>query len=233
MRWLLRILILAGVLQAILGVGVALADTVIQIEITATGNASASCPTVLTATPSSDYLINLTWVNATGNDTLGTVIRVDYGAYPASPTAGDLVYSGNGTSTTHSVNMGVLTEDIYYRAWTIYAGPTYSVCYTSATVEVPGVAPTGGVIFDTQGLTDMADLMRVGLILGFPILFGLIGVLRASLTGYVVGVVGLCLATTYIWDGVGTMLGIPMLLVIFGLLMSAMRNALSEGLRIF
>jgi hypothetical protein len=29
------------------------------------------------------------------------------------------------------------------------------------------------------------------------------------------------------------MLGIPMLLVIFGLLMSAMRNALSEGLRIF
>jgi len=91
---------------------------------------------------------------------------------------------------------------------------TYSVDYADAVIH-------GG------------STMMLFLILGFPILFGLIGVLRSSITGYVVGVVGLCLAETYIWDGVGTMLGIPVLLVIFGLLMSAMRNALSEGLRVF
>jgi len=43
----------------------------------------------------------------------------------------------------------------------------------------------------------------------------------------------LCLAETYIWDNVGMLLGIPVILVIFGLFGSGMRNALGEGLRVF
>jgi hypothetical protein len=221
MRWL-RILILAGVLQAILGVGVALADTFIQMEITATGNASASCPSALTATPSSDYLINLTWENATGNDTLGTVIRVDYGAYPTGPTSGDLVYSGNGTSTTHSVNLGVLTEDIYYRAWTIYAGPTYSVCYTSAMVEVPGVAPgTGGTI----DMSEIADILRLGQYLALPALLVVLCFWKRNIVAFIAAIMALGLVLPYLADDFGNYMVIPAVLLMVGLALMFVRDA--------
>jgi hypothetical protein len=179
------------------------------------------------------YYMHLTWTPAPAGN--GTRVLYNVGEYPADCEDG-IIYEGNDTSTIHVViDSDDLVAGLYYRVYSLIDG-NCSSCYATGSViasVTEGTTPTGNVTLDTSGLDDMADLMRVGLILGFPILFGLIGVLRASLTGYVIGVVGLCLATTYIWDGVGTMLGIPMLLVIFGLLMSAMRNALSEGLRIF
>lgn len=75
--------------------------------------------------------------------------------------------------------------------------------------------------------------MQIILIIGIPFLLGIIGVKRSSITGYIAGVVGLSLALSMVWDSIGASLGIPLVLVILGFMLSAMRNAWGEGLRIF
>jgi hypothetical protein len=204
------------------GVGVALADATIEIEVTALGNISAFCPSALTATPASAYLVNLTWVAATGNDTLGTIIRVDYGSYPTSPTDGDAVYSGNDTTTTHWVNMGTLTEDIYYRAWTIYAGPSYSVCYTSAMVEVPGVTPgTGGTI----DMTEVANILLILQYLSFPALLVVVCFWKRNIVAIVAAIMSIGLVLAPVADNFGNYLVVPMIILMVGLALMFVRDA--------
>ena len=178
------------------------------------------------------YYMHLTWTAAPAGNTSRVVFNV--GDEPAD-CEDNVIYEGNDTSTIHLVtDSDDLVSGLYYRVYAVIGG-NCSSCYATGSVIASESTDTGGgdVTITTEGLDDMANLMRVGLILGFPILFGLIGILRASMTGYVVGVVGLCLAETYIWDNVGLLLGIPVILVIFGLFGSGMRNAFGEGLRVF
>lgn len=221
MRWT-RLLILLGILQAFLIAGVALANTQIEVVITATGNATPYCPSELTATPTSSYLVDLTWVNATGNDTLGTIIRVDYGAYPTSPLGGELVYEGNGTSTTHWVNMPILTDDIYYRAWTVYAGPSYSVCYTSAMVEVPGATPGTGGTIDMSGIENILLIIQY---LGFPSLLVMVCFWKRNLVAFIAGIMSIGLVLAPIQDNFGSYLVVPLVIVMVGLCVMFVRDA--------
>lgn len=167
----------------------------------------------------------------------GTKIVMNVGDWPADCLDGLTVYEGNATSTSQTIDTDDLTIGLYYHVYNIKEDGNCSSCYATGSVIASDSIDTGGVgnvTIDTTGLSDMADMMKLSLVLIFAVVFGMIGVFRASITGYVVGLTALVLATTYIWDSdIGAYLGPPLIIIMFGLMGSAARNALSEGLRVF
>ena len=216
MRWV-RIIVFWAILQTLCCVGISYAaGSSISIEVIAMGNVTTYCPTQLTATLAAPYQVSLTWVSATGNDSLGTMIRADYGAYPTNPTNGELVYEGNGTAFTHILedswgNMSAITGDIYYRAWNAYGNATYSVCYASAMVELPEL-PGGGM----PDMTDIAHILLIFQYLGFPSLLIVICFSKRNIVAFIAAIMSIGLVLGPIDDAFGTYLVVPLILLMVG-----------------
>lgn len=110
-------------------------------EITFDTLASLNEPTNFNALPSATS-VALSWVKGVGAST--TLIRFSYTTYPTDETEGEELYSGAGSSYTHS---GVASgTTIYYSAFG-ESGGSYSSSYATALVTT--LAGTGGeLIFD-------------------------------------------------------------------------------------
>jgi hypothetical protein len=176
------------------------------------------------------YQAQLSWTPAaTGN---GTRIVSSVGGWPDDCTDG-IIYEGNGSSVTHVItDENDLIEGVYYRAYTVTGGGC-SICYASGSViasgnEAPSQGSTGNVTINTQGLDDMAGLMRVGFILAFPAIIGIIGAFRHSLGAYLVGIVGMGVSLAYVNDELGIYLTMPVLILITALLFGAILDAWHE-----
>lgn len=81
-------------------------------------------------------------------------------------------------------------------------------------------------------LGNINDYVKIGYILGLPLLLGLIGAVRHSLTGYLCGVVGFALAIPLLDDTFGLAIVVPAALLILGLMGSGIKDALGDGLNI-
>lgn len=93
-------------------------------------------PTNFTVTVLSDNETLLEWTNT--EDSVGTVIRIGFGSYPASVTDGYPVYSGNGTSYTDTGNDLNHTGEAYYAAFADYDG-SYSVDFSTGIAQGEGM----------------------------------------------------------------------------------------------
>lgn len=208
--------------------GVTHASSSDDVTITAnTGNASEYCPFDFSITAVSPYEIQLEWQNATGNATDSTVVRAAYGRLPQSPDDGFAVYSGNDTDYTHWVNTEFIDVDVYYRLYTLFDDGEYSICYAEGFVS-GGL----GMIEIGSQLGNLADYSRVAFILGFPLILGLVGAWRHSLSGYLAGIAGFALAIPLLDDTLGLAVVIPASIFIVGLLGAGVRDAFGEGLNI-
>ena len=67
--------------------------------------------------------ITLSWTNPADDDFAGTVIRYSTTGFPTSPTDGNQLYDGDGTTTIHSVNS---EGTLYYSAFTYDDNGNYS-----------------------------------------------------------------------------------------------------------
>ena len=132
---LLRILTLCWI------IGLALWPTALSagdnaiVTITAQPWSSGDCPTGFTFNAVSSYEVQLAWIP--GGNTTETIVRGAYARWPASPTDGFEVYTGNGSSTSHWLTTDVMIlsdEGIYYRAWGLVVGGNYSLCYASGSI---------------------------------------------------------------------------------------------------
>jgi len=75
-----------------------------------------------------DTSLSLAWTRASG--ATNTVVRSSTTAYPTSPTSGTAVYSGTGSSVTHT---GLTTDTVYYYSAWSESGGSYSGTYATAT----------------------------------------------------------------------------------------------------
>ncbi len=223
------------IFSCLLFVGLAYAETTEIVVVTADfalgGNECVSNYGITVVLPDQ---VQMTWTPAPEGN--GTKIIVTYGDEPNNCNDGITVYEGNGSSTTHVVDPDAFAVGVYYRVYTLLEEGNCSSCFSSGMI-ISQILETGGgdVSIDMSGLHSLTDLGYVGLVLVFGVFFSLVGVLRASITGYVAGVIALILSTVFVWDteNIGVYLGIPLIIIIIGLMGSAVRNAWTEGLRIF
>ena len=211
------------------------ASTVQVIVITASPIQGNECVTDLGMEFTLPDEVSFWWTPATEGN--GTKIVMTVGDWPSDCLDGLVVYEGNETTASQTIDTDDLVIGLYYHVYNLQEDGNCSSCYATGSVIASDSMDTGGVgnvTIDTTGLSDMADLLKLGLVLGFAVAFGMIGVFRASITGYIAGLAALILAMTYIWDSdIGTYLGPPLIIIMFGLIASGMRNAVGEGLRIF
>jgi hypothetical protein len=234
---MVRILVVALVLMLWLVPVVAQASSTADIVVSVTAAIGNQCVTnfaisVLYVETPPVYHVQLSWTAAPGGN--GTIIVANVGGWPSDCTDG-VIYEGNGTSTTHVItNLDDLVSGIYYRVYSL-VGDSCSSCYASGSViasgnEAPSQGSTGNVTINTQGLDDMAGLMRVGFILAFPAIIGIIGAFRHSLGAYLVGIVGMGVSLSYVNDELGIYLAMPVVILIAALLFGAILDAWHERL---
>ena len=124
----------------------------IYLFIPVTALASSSQLVVITASPFfgngtcvydftvvviSDYEIQLDWIPGNGT---GTYIIGAYGRWPVDSTDGFVVYNGNGSHTSHwlDVDIRILSDlGLYYKAYNNLGG-VYSACFASGSVTGGG-----------------------------------------------------------------------------------------------
>lgn len=197
------------------------------VVVTAQPAGNMTCPQDLAINVVSAYEIEFTWMPATGNYTTGSVIKAAYGRYLTDPSDGFVVYEGEGNATTHWVNTEFIDVDVYYAVWATYGNDTYSECYISGSV-------TGGegLLEIGSQLGNLSDHIRVAFILGFPLILGLVGAYRHSLSGYLAGIAGFSIAIPLLEDTLGLAIVIPASIFIVGLLGAGVRDAFGDGMNI-
>lgn len=154
-KWLSGLLLIVVVLLAPTP---ALADTSDDITVTVVGYLVAPAPSGLTLTYINDYEVGISWVKGsaavpepvgTNSTIVNTMIRVKWGAAPASRSDGYLVYYGDGTSYNDTnIDLTSLTLISWYRAW------TETVFY-----DVDGDIISS--IWDESGITGEANFMSL------------------------------------------------------------------------
>ncbi len=231
---ILAVLLIVGIYLFI--PAMSFAATAQVIVITASPLLGNECVTDLGMEFSLPDEVSFWWTPATV--TTGTKIVLTVGDWPQDCEDGMVVYEGNGSSTTQNIDTDDLVIGLYYHVYNLAMDGNCSACYATGSVIASDAIDTGvggNVTLASSGLDDMADLMRMGLVLGFGVFFSLIGVLRASITGYIAGIIALILSTVYVWDAenIGVYIGVPIVIIIVGLMGSAIRNAWGEGLRVF
>ena len=81
--------------------------------------------------------VDLSWTKPTDSDLAGIKVLVKESGYPTSPTDGTVIYSGNGTSCTHTgISSG---KTYYYAAYAFDAGENHSA--NAATRNVVSTTP--------------------------------------------------------------------------------------------
>ena len=173
--------------------------------------------------------VSLWWTPAEEGN--GTKIVMTVGDWPSDCEDGLTVYEGNGTSTTQTIDTDDLTIGLYYHVYNL-SGGNCSSCYATGSVIASDSIETGGgnVTINTEGLTEIADTMKLGIIFGFPVLLGLIGAKRHSLTLYLCGLFGLGISLSLVGSSLGSAVTIPMFILIVGLLGATVRDAVNRDL---
>ncbi|MBV6343435.1 hypothetical protein [Candidatus Magnetobacterium casense] len=213
---------------------VSLAATAQVIVITASPIQGNECVTDLGMEFTLPDEVSFWWTPAqTGN---GTKIVMTVGDWPQDCEDGLVVYEGNETTTSQTIDTDDLVIGLYYHVYNITEGGNCSTCYATGSVIASDSIDTGGagnVTINTAGLDDMADIMRTGLIFGTLFILGIVGAVRHSLTGYLGGIIGLSLSLAYMQDQIGMYLVIPMIVIILGLGLALVRDAWTQGVEIF
>jgi hypothetical protein len=138
------------------------ADNSATVTVIATGYVTVG-PGGFVVSYISDWELDLSWTPANGS--VGTMVRAAYGHVPTGISDGYLVYNGSaGNFSDTSVSLDG-SESVYYRAWSIYPGGSYSSLASSASSE--GIMGIGflflGWVILAIGLTWVAT--KVNLIL--------------------------------------------------------------------
>jgi len=124
-----------------------------------------TAPTDLLATAVSDYEVGLTWTPALDGN--GTIIRGTYGdTAPTSHTDGFPVYAGQGSSTTHYINMEFLAADIQFAAFTM-CGEVELCCEDCGTAESYSSTGAEATLEGGTGVSILSDAILLGIILAF------------------------------------------------------------------
>lgn len=92
-----------------------------------------SSPSGFTLTYISDYEVQIDWIKGLGSE--NTMIRACIGRPPENITDGIEVYYGDGTTTNSFINMEMLSEPVYYRAWGETALGIWSPLYAEDQIE--------------------------------------------------------------------------------------------------
>lgn len=197
------------------------------VVVTAQPGGNITCPQDFEINLVSLYEIELSWLPATGGNTTGSAVTAAYGRWPTGADDGFEVYNGSGNETTLWVNTEFIGVDVYIGIWATYGNDTYSECYLSGSV-------TGGegLLEIGSQLGNLSDYIRIAFILGFPLILGLVGAQRHSLSGYLAGIVGFALAIPLLDDTLGLVVVIPASIFIVGLLGAGVRDAFGDGMNI-
>lgn len=148
-------------------------------------------PNGFTVTYVSEYEVYLEWEK--GEDAVNTMVRACIGREPADRTDGYIVYYGEGTEATDWVNMEVLSEPIYYKAWSENAEGKW---------ESEGSAP-GSV----EGIT-MITIAFISLAVG---LVG-VAIWKKHILLYLAAFIGCLLIAVHLW-GISAAMGVPVALL--------------------
>ena len=205
----------------------AFASSVELVVVTASPYIGNECVQDFSVVVISDYETQLDWIPGNGTSTL---IKGAYGRWPAGVEDGFEVYSGNGSHVSHWLNVDIrILSDLglYYKVWTDLGNGTYSACYASGSVTGgEGMAEIGA------NLGALVDYLKLALIFGFPLVLGLIGAKRHSLTLYLCGVIGLGISLSMVGSSLGSAVTIPMFILIVGLLGATVRDAVNRDINI-
>lgn len=147
MRWLLVAVLLAVSLVWLVPTDVSAHQPTAWIRVTAQGSDNAAVPQEpqhFLATAVSNYEVEITWT--LGLNATHTLVRRQIGSYPSSIFDGVQVYWGTGDNCSDSIDMTVLDDDIYYRAWS-WNPIGYSASYAQDIVEIGGAMANALTMF--------------------------------------------------------------------------------------
>ena len=117
------------------------AATSADVTLTATpivAGGGPGAPTDFTLTDISDYEVSIVWTK--GVSANNTMIRAVVGRYADNISDGYLVYYGTGTSASDfGVNLDVVADQYYYRAWSEDTNGDWSTDYAEGKIGGTGV----------------------------------------------------------------------------------------------
>ena len=138
-RWLAVFGLLYGFLLLGMSSGPVMAGSSDNIDVIASGTDNVALPAAAVdfdAVALSAYEVGITWTRGVG--ATHTLIKRQIGSYPATRDNGVEIYWGTGENVTDGIDMTILDQDVYYRAWS-WNSVGWSTSYAQDIVEVTGM----------------------------------------------------------------------------------------------